>query len=287
MLRPSMLCAAVAATGLLAAPGAALANGTLVAGPLKAKGYDVTLTATDAGGADTFSVMAVKASGGSQQMHSWTFKGVNVSIKGGKATLKGALGSYGKVDSTVNAGRTARLSVPKGCTGSGGTARAGVLTGKTKLVLDSSFFRTIAVKSVKAQILGAGDLRCAGSGAATKGLMLTTSVDGAGGQLLVSLVKDGAGVTQQVMRNDPPAGSASVFHMISAKAGPSGLSAAGDLSNATAAAAGPFLSGALAFSGESMGAMASGTVSGDFAARFDSIGTQTIPAGSDAMLMQR
>ena len=48
MNRTSLLCAAVAATGVLAAPSAALAGGSsIIAGPVKVKGYDINITAPD------------------------------------------------------------------------------------------------------------------------------------------------------------------------------------------------------------------------------------------------
>lgn len=284
----SSLLAAVAASGLLVAPTAALADSTLVAGPLKVKGYAVSLTATD-GAADSLSVVASKTSGPSTQMHMWSFKGVNVSIKGAKATLKGSLGRYGAINAKLTAGRSAKGVVPAGCTGSAGTARSGMLTGKTKLVLDTGFFKTVAPKSLKAQILKAGKLDCTGGSGSTTGLMLTSSLEQQEGQLMVSVSKSGGKVNQSVMRMD--AGSATapatVMHMITAKAGESGLTASPDLSSASAKGAGGFLTGALQFTGEPMGTMAAGSVSGDLVARFDSIGTQTLPAGTDAMLMQR
>ena len=77
-----------------------------------------------------------------------------------------------------------------------------------------------------------------------------------------------------------------MLHVITAGTGASGLHASPDLQNASAPAAGPFLLGQLAFAGTSMGEMATGTISGDFAAKFDSIGQQWLPEGTDAILMQ-
>ena len=289
----SMLVAALAATGLLTLPAGALAAGTVIAGPVKVKGYSVSLTATDAKAGDGLSVFAVKSSGGSQQMHSWSFTGVAVTVKGSKATIKGDLGAYGKVNAKVVASRKVKGAVPPGCKGTAGTVRKGTMKGATKLVLDASFFRTFAPKKLPAQIAQAGKLDCSGAGGGTggggpaSGLMLMSSATTAGGQLMVNIVKQGTTISQTVMRTDKPANGASVFHMISARAGASGLAAAGDLGSATAAAAGPFLSGTLSFTGEPMGTMASGTIAGDFVARFDSIGAQSLPAGNDGMLMQR
>jgi hypothetical protein len=285
------MAAGLAAVAALAVPTAAQAAGTLVAGPVKAKGYAVTITATD-GSSDTMSVNAVKRSGGSLQMHSWSFStGVKVTIKGAKATLKGSLGRYGKIDARVSAGRKAAGTVPAGCTGKPGSARKGKLTGRTKLVLDTTFFKTLAPKSMPAQLLKAGTLDCSGGGGKTPegGLTLMSSADDAAGQLMVNVAKVGEKVTQTVMRMDAAAATApaSVMHMITASTGASGLNAASDLSQASAPAAGPFLTGQLAFAGEPMGTMAMGTMTGDFAAKFDSIGTQRLPEDNDAMLMRR
>src|SRR3954452_14277733 len=158
----SLLLAATAASALLAAPAGAWAAGsTVVAGPLKAKGYDITLTATDNGASDSFGVTAIKTSGGSSQMHSWSFAGgVAVSVKGGKATIKGSLGRYGAINASVRAGGAGRGVVPKGCTGTAGSARTGRLTGATRLVLDSTFFKTLTPKALKAQIVAGGSLTC-------------------------------------------------------------------------------------------------------------------------------
>jgi hypothetical protein len=119
--------------------------------------------------------------------------------------------------------------------------------------------------------------------------MLTHTAEGADGQMMLTLTKSGGKVTQTAMRSDTAAATApaSVFHMITATAGASGLDAATDLTSATAAGTGPFFSGSLSFSGEATGTMATGTVSGSFTAKFDSIPAFTPAPGADAMLMQQ
>jgi hypothetical protein len=293
MNRSSMLLAATAATALLAAPaGASAAGSTVVAGPLKAKGYDITLTASDNGASDSFAVTATKTAGRSMQMHSWSFaSGVSVAIKGGKATIKGSLGRYGAINAVVKTGGAGKGAVPKGCTGTAGSARTGKLTGATRLALDTTFFKTLKPKSLKAQIVSGGSLKCTGGAPQQggKGLMLTHSAEGADGQTMLTLTKAGDQVTQMAMRTDTASATApaSVFHMISATTGASGLDAASDLTSAKAAAAGPFFSGTLSFAGEATGTMATGTLSGTFTAKFDSIPAFTPAAGADAMLMQQ
>jgi hypothetical protein len=293
MTRSPLLVAATA-TALLAVPAIASAAGsTVVAGPLKAKGYTITLTATDAPAGDTLGIDAVKTAGGSTQMHAWSFgSAVKVSVKGGKATIKGGLGRYGKIDAVVNAGPAAKGAVPKGCTGAGATTRTGKLTGTTRLALDTTFFRTLAPTSLKAQILAGGTITCGPQqpAAAGKGLMLSVPGDGAPGSTMLTVSKVAGKVTQMAMSTEDSAATApaSVFHMIMAQAGAAGLDAAADFSTAKAPAAGPFLSGTLSFAGEPAGGtMATGTASGDFTAKFDVIAPFTATAGATAMLMQQ
>ena len=104
---------------------------------------------------------------------------------------------------------------------------------------------------------------------------------------VASRAADGS-VTQQAMRMDDEAATApaSIMHAISAPGAAAAFSPSADLGSATGAGASPFFSGAFTFAGEPMGTMSMGTLSGDLAARFDSIGTQAIAAGGpDAMLM--
>lgn len=291
---PLLAAASVATAAVLAVPALASAATapTVVAGPFKAKGYNVTLTATDGGAADSFNIDATKTAGGSTQMHSWSFgSGVKVSVKGGKATIKGSLGRYGKVDATLNAGPAKKGALPKGCTGTAGTTRAGLVTGRTSLALDTTFFKTQKPKRLRGQILVGGDVTCGATKPdATKGLTLSLPGDGGPGSTMVTVSKADGKVTQMAMSSEDPAASApaSVFHMIMAQTGASGLDAAADLATATAPAAGPFLSGTLSFAGEAAGdTMSSGTASGDFTAKFDVIKPFAVPAGATAMLMQQ
>ena len=89
---------------------------------------------------------------------------------------------------------------------------------------------------------------------------------------MISASKTGGEVTQSAIAMDR-VGSATVLHAIVARAPASGFEAAADLRSARVASAGPFLSGTLDFTADSAsGTSAFGDVSGDFVARFDSIG---------------
>ncbi len=119
--------------------------------------------------------------------------------------------------------------------------------------------------------------------------MLTANLQTPAGMLMFSAAKDAGGaVTQQAMRMDDEAATApaTVMHIISAPGGASAFSPGADLTSATGSAVTPFFSGAFTFAGENLGTMGMGTLAGDLAAKFGSIGTQAIAAGSpDAMLM--
>jgi hypothetical protein len=291
-------CAALAAAGLLALPGVAGAAGSkqVFAGPLKVKGgYSMSLIATDGGAKDDMAVVLSKTVGKSSQMHNYDFpSGVKVVIKGSKATIKGSMGRYGTVSLKLNASKKTRGVVPKGCTGKLGASRSGIAAGKLKLVADTTYFRTIAAKRLKAFIPGSGNIKCDGNGAGGSGggtshsVMLMNTADTAKGSLSLTIMKtDSSGVLQMVTLSEPSTPQASVLHMIMARAGASGLQVAGDLSSATAVATTPFLAGSLKFAGESMGTMSSGSITGDFAAKFDSIGTLGVQsADGTAMLMK-
>jgi hypothetical protein len=285
------LLAAVCAAGVLAVPAAASAAPTVVAGPLKVKDYEMTLMGT--AGSPNLTVIFNRTSGQASQMHSYSFaSGATIKAKGKKASIKADLGAYGAVDLKVKKlGAARRGVVPKGCTGSAGRSRAGTLRGSFRLVADTTYFTTVSAKRLKAQVLKSGKLECGSTGGdPTAGpTTLTATLDGPAGMLMFSAVKDADGsVTQQAMRMDAEEATApaSIMHLISAPGGAAAFSPSGDLTSATGTAVGPFFSGAFSFAGESMGAMSMGTLSGDLAARFDSIGTQAIAAGSpDAMLM--
>jgi hypothetical protein len=292
-------CAALAAAGLLALPAVAGAAGsnTVVAGPLKVKdGYSLTLMATDGGARDSLDAVLTRTAGKSTQMHDYAFaKGVKVAVKGTRATIKGSLGRFGRVDLKLIATKRTRGVVPKGCTGKAGATWSGTATGQLKLVADKTYFRTISAKRLPASILGASKLRCGGGdgagngGGGAHGVTLMKTIDTAAStKTLVLSAGGGAGVSQMVSVIDKNTAPARVSHIITARAGASGLQAASDLSSATAAGAAPFLGGTLRFAGDAFGSMATGTLSGDFTAKFDSIGRIAFASDEpDAMLMRR
>jgi hypothetical protein len=284
---------ALCAAGLLAAPAAASAAGsTVVAGPIKVKDDTMTLTASD-GATDSLGVMFNRTAGKATQMHSYSFaQGVSVKTTAKSATIKGSLGRFGKVDLKLRAGAAKKGVVPKGCTGSPGKVRGGTMRGSFKLVADSTYFKTVSAKSLKAQIIKSGALKCDGSGGGDSKAptMLTVNLDQPEGTLMFTAMKAADGtITQQAMRMDEASATApaSIMHMINAKGGAAAFAPAADLSSATGSAVSPFFTGGYSFASDmAMGTSAMGTLSGDLVAAFDSIGAQPIAAGSpDAMII--
>lgn len=289
-----MLSRLLFAAGLLAlaAPATAAADTTLTAGPIKARGYQLTLLAND-GAKDSLSVIATRRSGGSTQTHMWSFSsGVTVKAAGKKPSIAAKLGRYGSVRVAMGGIRSgSRGTVPAGCTGTVGKTDRGTFAGAVKLTLDSSFFKTVKASRAPGTRIGGGSLRCDGQPGQRQGVTLMVNAQQAdGGSFMFSAARDAAGkATQQATVSEAAAKAApatTAMHMISAAAPASGFTVADDLSTARVVGVAPFLAGELAFQGEAIGTMASGSFTGDLVARFDSIGVQTLPADASAMVMR-
>ena len=285
--------AAACATGLLAVPAAAgAAAPTVMAGPYTVKDYDMTVMGTH--GSPALSVMFTRTAGDAVQSHMYSFaSGATVKVKGAKASIKAQLGAYGAISlKTKKLGKARKGVVPAGCTGSAGKSRNGTLAGSFELAADTTYFRTVSARKLKAAVLKGGKLECGvapGGSPTARPAMLTANLETPAGMLMFSASRDAGGaVTQQAMRMDDEAATApaSIVHLISARGGASAFSPAADLTAATGSAVAPFFAGAFEFAGENLGTMGMGTLSGDLAAKFDSIGTQAIASGApDAMLM--
>jgi hypothetical protein len=238
--------------------------------------------------------MLTRSSGEAMQSHMYSFaSGATVKVKGAKVSLKADLGAYGAISlKAKKLGKARKGVVPRGCTGSTGKSRSGTLSGSFELAADTTYFQTIATRKLKAQVLKGGKLECGatpGGSPTARPATLSANLETPAGMLMFTATRDAGGaVTQQAMRMDDEATTApgSIMHMITAPGGAAAFSPAADLLSATGSAITPFFSGAFTFSGENLGSMGMGTLTGDLAAKFDSIGTQQIAAGSpDAMLM--
>jgi hypothetical protein len=288
--------AALAAAGLLAVPAAASAASSVVAGPIKVKDYQMTLVAGDNGKKDTLSAILTREAGKSTQMHLYSFaNGVSVKVAGSNAKISAGLGRYGTVKLAMKGGSVTKGTVPQGCSGSPGRTLKGTLKGKLRLVADRTYFKTIKAGSLRGLVSAGGSLKCqpttggGGGGGQTGGLTLSAMRQAGGGMTMLNVVKGpGGGVLQQVTRMDPSAQAApaSVMHMINAQTRSGAFTAAANLGSASVTGAGPFFTGKLGFSGDGMGTMATGTLSGNLTARFDSIGAVSFGSG-DATLMKR
>jgi hypothetical protein len=245
----------------LTLPAVAHADSSVIGGPLKVRDYQMTVIGSDAG-KDSLSIMFSRTSGGSSQQHMYLFdSGVTVT----PTSIKGSLGRYGAINLKLSGARTAKSTIPAGCSGNPGSSKRGTLKGSFKLVADSSYFRTVTAKSLPGTVSVGGSIRCDGDGSGTPG-----AGSGAAGGPVVSLTKtDGGGMftfsatakaqSAMVMDDAATTAPAQVMHIISAQgAGLKGDSVPG---------ISPFIGGAGTFSGD-----VSGTLSGDLTAKFDSVG---------------
>ncbi len=295
--------AGLAAVGVsLLIPAGASADAFVSAGPVKVRDYQMTVSAVD-GKADSMSVMLRRADGKASQMHMFSFStGVTVTVAKNLAgaTIKGSLGRYGAVNLKLRGpGALKSLGVPAGCTGKPSKGRPGTLAGQFKLVADNTYFKTIAPKSLKAQVLKSGAIDCGGGdggngggGGATGGMSLSSFLsESGGGMTSFSVSKDAKGaVSQSVTRMEPAEATAParILRWISAPSAASTFTAAGDLSSASVTASSRFLTGTATFASENVfDTTAMGALSGSYAAKFDSIGTLAIAAGGPDATLRR
>jgi hypothetical protein len=297
--RTHALAALAAGAAVLAVPAAASAAApTVVGGPVKVKAYSMSVVASKSG----LSVVLDRSAGKATQNHIYSAS-QGVTVKVNKALTKGTvtakLGSQGAVKLKLRGtGALRRGTVPKGCTGSAGKSRAGVLTGTFRLKADGGrYFGTIKKGKLPAQVIKGGKLDCqgAGDGPGTPGggagstLLSHTATDG--DQLTTFTVMRSAGkVTESATRIDSRAATAplSVIHTISAQAPDSAFDVAGDLKSASVQGAGRFLTGSLTFTAENaFGSSATGSSTGSLAAKFDPLGPVSLAGGDQPTILTK
>ncbi len=207
--------------------------------------------------------------------------GVSVKLSGtlGSGTVKASLGSAGSVSMKFRPTARAKTTKPsKGCTGGVTKSRKGILRGTFRLVIDKGYFKTIRAIKLPAVVSISGKQTCkSGSGSGSKPEPQRTSLGNVGaGTLSFSATKNGDGTVNQQVSVQKIGKNAQIFHSISVNRAPaSSFTAADNASTAHVDAAGPFLSGAANFTGTDFyDGGANGKLSGNFAAKFDSIGTQ-------------
>jgi len=264
---------------------------TLSASLGSVKHYTVDFNATSFGAELDF----IRTSHGATQSHAlanYSQSGVTYTAASDLSTaqITSSWGSHGKVSMTFTASGPAKKVLPPGCTGRAALSRTGTLSGTLTAKLDKRFFKTFKRTSFKATLSQAGSFFCGTGGGGFGGPGLSILGAGKVGKLQVSFVRFGKGrVTESAsVIQQSAAGNWSLRHTISETAPSSALSIAKDASSATAKGAAPFLSGTLRFRavGTHTSTSATGTASGSFAAKFDSIGKQKLAKGSTANVSQ-
>jgi hypothetical protein len=293
---------AVAALAALAVtlPGnaAAAPTATLVAGPVAVHGYQLTLIASS-GASASLTVNLVRKAGGATQTHVYSFKlspsALKVAPRLASASLVTGtqLGGFGAV--TMRLARAGKLTRGTSC-GATFSGRSGTLAGSLRLVLDTTFFRTVVERSLPARLSsGTSKLTCAPPPPTRNqpGLTLTAlpSSTGAGGPIFTA-AKTAAGAVTEAFFVSEQRAPASITHSIVAKAAASAFTAAADLSSAhlDGGAGAPFLGGALDFAAQAPAQSAAGCtqavgqLSGSLVGHFDSIGDQTAGSGTGFLI---
>ncbi len=306
-MRRSTLSLGVLALGVLAvaASTAALSRASAVAArvattptlwttPFTYKGYSWTLQVSGQGAQASLTISAIKQVGSASQMHVYSFRtGVRFTVDKNLSTahLTASLGSFGTMKAAFRAsGKLAARSLPAGCTGPKFLGRSGSLTGFA-FVADTTFFKKVAKTPVNAALSrpsGPGQINCAGTGAGTTpkptaGTVALMGTRTEAPMLSVMASRSASGAVTEVVTVNDRRGTATIMHMITSRAPTSAFTTTTDLSSATVTGVAPFLSGTLTFtSSGGYGSVATGTLSGSFTARFDSIGAQT-PASTSPL----
>lgn len=274
-----------------AVPVSASAATTVVAGPLKVKGYNMTLIGADAK-KDTLTVMFSKAKGKASQQHMYQF---GTKVKVTKTSISAKLGRFGSVNLRLTNARNAsgKSKLPKGCTGTVGKTKTGKFRGSLKFVADRTFFRTVKAKTLNGVVSSSGKLDCSGSGSGKAkgdgsgdglgvgGPSLTlTKAEEDGTFMFRATPSDQMAIQTEMGKKAAPA--TSISHMITG-VGPSLLIAG---VGATVPSVAPFVTGKGTFTaaGPAVGTIVTGPLSGNLVAKFDSV-PQVSVVGDNALLM--
>jgi hypothetical protein len=155
----TLIAAAAAAAAVL--PATAGAAGTIDGGPVKvAGGYTVTLHATDAKRDRLTIVVGRGTVANGQDDIVDVERGVRVTVGGGSATIKGSLGTRGKVDLRLQGARKdSSRKLPKGCTGTPKATYTGRLVGLLELRLPNGKKAKIRSMPTSSQV-GGGLIEC-------------------------------------------------------------------------------------------------------------------------------
>lgn len=290
--------AALVATAACATPAvAADRTRTLVAGPIRHRGHQVSLIASD-GPRDSLVVWLHRRAGRSELTHMFTFnRGVNVTSRGNAPRIVARLGRYGTVRLTLRGMRARRGVVPPGCSGVASRAMVGTLRGRLDLRLGKPFKR-ISARSLRGARMGRSTIECGGAtdpSAELQSGTVLTATDRVGGEqermLMVAAIRDRDGrVTLQGVHLDqrPAVAPASIGRIATVPVSASAFKVAPSLTDATVVGSGPFMSGTLRFTATTPGTSpVFGTVGGTFAVRLPGLGVQRLSDEAHATLIRR
>lgn len=192
-LRTLIAAAVAAATTLPATAGAA---GTVDGGPVKvAGGYTVMLHAVDAK-KDRLTIVVGRGTVANGQDDIVSVeRGVRVAVGNGAATIKGSLGSRGKVDLRLQGARKdAARKLPKGCTGTPKATYSGRLVGLLELRLPNG--KQVRIRSLPSAVqTGGGLIECPDRGDRRKGDGGDGDGDGQGDEPQLMLSAQAGGVS--------------------------------------------------------------------------------------------
>ena len=289
----ALAAAALIALALPAAAGAVTSPPTLSATIGSYKHYKVYFSATPFGGGE---LDFLRTSHGATQSHTLENDGAATGVTYtaaadlSTAQIVASWGSHGRVAMTFTASGAAKRVLPPGCTGRAALSRTGTLRGTLTAKLDKRFFKTFKRTSFKATLSQPGSFFCGTGSGGFGGPGLSTLGAGKVGKLQVSFIRFGKGkVTENAsLTQQSVAGNWQLRHTISETAPASALSIAKDASSASGKGVSPFLSGTLLFRavGTHTSTQATGTASGSFTAKFDSIGKQKLARGSGGNVSQ-
>jgi PKD repeat protein len=249
-------------------------------GPMKVKGYRLTLSATH-GKSSSLSVSLVR--GG--QTHSYLFPKKNFSVHLSKSLSSGAisarLGKYGHFHVRFTATRKTHVVKPgKGCTGAGAQTRTGKITASSgSLVLDHSFFGTVHIGRVAASADRSAKEKCKVkkiSTSSSKTPLLTVSQKHL--DAFFERAKHRATAEITVTTSQHPL----VIHTLSLTSPASSFTAADNAATATVKGFGSLLTGSGSYAAGTTSYFqggSSGTFGGNLVAHFDSIGEQKLAGG--------
>lgn len=274
---------------LLALPGAAAAAPSVLLSATGGKVRGYSLTATAVGGSAYATLLRTKGTG-YEAYSVRADRGVSYRPKRNlsRATLRAALGRYGRLSLTFHAtGPAFSGKLSPICRGSAPLLRKGFVTGTYRLRIDARYFRTIRRRSMAATLSkSTGLVTCTGPVLTAEQplyTLTTTARTASSAVLTASRLTDGK-VRETVTAIRQRKG-VTLTRTITVTTAGGAFGANAALTAATVRGAGGFMSGKLIYAGHPGGAsQTTGTLRGAFAAKFAVGGRAHFRAGTRATL---